>query len=97
MFVHFTGDYLPGVVLALGEPTAIIAAVPVCGCDACDAGSAPMLEEIDNAFTSVLLGVAVVEHTTASRRVVLVGEESGSTGDQNRIVGRWAGQAWLDS
>jgi len=95
LFVHFTVDYLPGVVLALGDPMGIITTVPACGCDACDDGSAQLLEEIDNVFTSILLGVAVVEHTTASRRVVLIGQESGSTGDQDGVVGRWAGQAWL--
>lgn len=96
VFVHFTGDYLPGVVLALGDPMGIITTVPVCGCDACDDGSAPLLAEIDNVFTSVLLGVAVVEHTTTSRRVVLLGQESSSTGDQQGVVGRWAGHAWLE-
>lgn len=95
VFVHFTGDSLPGVVLALGDPMGIITTVPACGCDACDDGSAPLLEEIDNVFTSILLGVAVVEHTPASRRVVLIRQDSGSTGDQDGVVGRWAGQAWL--
>lgn len=94
--MHFTGDYLPGVVLALGDPMGIITTVPDCGCDACDGGSTPLLAEIDNVFKSVLLGVAVVEHTTRSRRVVLIGQESSSTGDQDGAVGRWAGQAWLD-
>jgi hypothetical protein len=95
-FVHFTGDYLPGVVLALGDPMAIIATVPVCGCGDSDVGRALLLTEIDNVFTSVLLGVAVVEQTTRSRRVVLVGHGSSSTGDHDWAVGRWAGQAWLD-
>ena len=94
-FVHFTGDHLPGVVLALGTPTATITVIPPCGCDACDDGSEPLLEEVDNVFTSVVLGEAAVEHADRSRRVSLIGGGSGSSSDGDLIQGRWEGEPWL--
>jgi hypothetical protein len=94
-FVHFTGDHLPGVVLALGIPTAVIAVIPACGCDACDHGSEPLLDEVDNAFTSIVLGDAAVEHDGRSRQVSLIGSGSGSSPHDNLIQGRWAGGPWL--
>jgi hypothetical protein len=95
-FVHFTGDHLPGVVLALGIPTAIITVIPPCGCDACDDGSEPLLDEVDNVFTSIALGDAAVEHTATSRRVRLIGGgASGSAPHDDLIPGRWEGEPWL--
>lgn len=96
-FVHFTGDHLPGVVLALGIPTAIISVIPVCGCDACDDGSEPLLDEVDNVLTSVLLGLAVVEHTVRSRRVILIGRSSSSGTADDILQGRWEGGPWLEA
>jgi hypothetical protein len=94
--VHFTGDHLPGVVLALGIPTATITVIPTCGCDACDDGSEPLLDEVDNVFTSIVLGDAVVEHADRSRRVRLIACGSGSSPHDDLVQGRWEGGPWID-
>ena len=36
-----------GVTLGVGDPAAFVHAVPDCGCDACDSGSADVIDEID--------------------------------------------------
>lgn len=60
------------------------------------AGAKPLLEEIDTVVTSVLLGVAAVERTPRSSRVVLIGQESASTGENGLPPDTWSGSAWLD-
>ncbi|WP_432573235.1 DUF6226 family protein [Kineococcus sp. SYSU DK005] len=44
------------VVLGAGEPAVLLAHVPACGCDACDDGSAALLEELDDAVLDVVTG-----------------------------------------
>lgn len=67
-----------GVTLGVGTPAVWVAAVPDCGCDACDSGSQDVLDEIDAWFTSIVTG--------QFRRL--------SHGDQTIVVmgpGRWHG------
>lgn len=42
--------------MGIGEPAELIGLVPFCGCDACDDGSEPLIEQIDNVFEHVLFG-----------------------------------------
>ena len=42
--------------IGIGEPAELIGLVPFCGCDACDDGSEPLVEQIDNVFEHVLFG-----------------------------------------
>lgn len=45
-----------GVTVGAGDPATLVAWVPDCGCDACDRGSQPELDEIDRIITSVISG-----------------------------------------
>ncbi|MEO7268489.1 MAG: DUF6226 family protein [Knoellia sp.] len=42
--------------IGVGEPAEQITLVPFCGCDACDDGSEPLIEQIDNVFEHLLFG-----------------------------------------
>lgn len=46
--------------IGMGDPAELIGLVPFCGCDACDDGSEPLIEQIDNAFEHVLFGDPLV-------------------------------------
>ncbi len=70
VFLHFTSENLPGLTIAYGLPEVVLVSQPVCGCDACDDGSDPLLEAIDEALESVLLGEVLIEHEKRSVRVV---------------------------
>jgi len=90
---------LPGVIVAYGNPKVVLAAQPVCGCDACDDGSAPLIEAIDEAFESVVLGEVLIDHGKRSARVVILYGESTSTSASPAatwVIGRWSGAPWLD-
>jgi len=98
VFVHFTHQHLPGVVVGYGSPQVVLIARPVCGCDACDDGSDVLIEAIDEAFESVILGEVLIEHDDHHTRVVTRNTESTSTSDRSdatRVAGRWSGTAWL--
>ena len=47
---------LPGLVIGLGEPIVPVETVPDCGCDACDSGSADLLEALDSTILSIVDG-----------------------------------------
>ncbi len=99
VFLHFSSEHLPGVILAYGSPDVVLTAQPVCGCDACDEGSESLVEEVDEAFASAVLGEVLIEHGTRSARVVTLHGESTSTrlaSDPHWVVGRWNGSSWLD-
>lgn len=99
VFLHFTSEHMPGVVLAYGTPEVVLTAQPVCGCDACDDGSAPLIELIDEAFESVVLGEVLIEHGKRSARVVTRNRESTSSSadpEPTWVVGHWNGAPWLD-
>lgn len=42
--------------LAVGEPPASVLQIPHCGCDACDDGSAPLLEQLDDQLAEIVTG-----------------------------------------
>jgi len=99
VFVHFTQQHLPGVVVGYGNPQVVLIAQPVCGCDACDDGSDVLIEAIDEAFESVILGEVLIEHDDHRTRVVTRNTESTSTSDSSDptwVAGRWSGAAWID-
>ena len=99
VFVHFTHQHLPGVVVGYGSPQVVLIALPVCGCDACDDGSDVLIEAIDEAFESVILGEVLIEHDDHRTRVVTRNSVSTSTSDIGAsawVPGRWSGAAWLD-
>lgn len=50
------GDPLPVLAVAVGEPATEVVVVPDCGCDACDSGSADLLEAVDDAIAQVVSG-----------------------------------------
>jgi hypothetical protein len=99
LFLHFSSEYLPGVIIAYGNPDVVLTAQPVCGCDACDDGSGPLLEAIDEAFESVVLGEVLIEHSKRTAHLITrTGRSTSSTldPDPNWVVGRWDGGPWLD-
>ena len=99
VFVHFTHQHLPGVVVGYGIPQVVLIAEPVCGCDACDDGSDVLIEAIDEAFESIILGEVSIEHDDHRTRVVTMNSVSTSTGessDPSWVAGLWRGAAWLD-
>ncbi|WP_329792807.1 DUF6226 family protein [Lentzea sp. DG1S-22] len=50
------GAPLPALDIAVAEPGNVVASHPDCGCDACDTGSAGLLEAIDRTMTAVVAG-----------------------------------------
>jgi hypothetical protein len=71
-----------GVDLRVGDPAAVVASRPHCGCDACDDGSARLLEEIDDAFTGILGGGFVLVEDAAPEP----GDAVPESDDRVRIV-----------
>ncbi|MFC5286476.1 DUF6226 family protein [Actinokineospora guangxiensis] len=53
-------DPLAVLTVAVERPDAIVATYPDCGCDACDQGSADLLEAVDDAVAHVVGGPLVV-------------------------------------
>ena len=45
-----------GLVLGVGTPAREVASLPGCGCDACDDGSEPLLEELDEVLWALVSG-----------------------------------------
>lgn len=54
-------DHIFTVTVAAGDPAVRLAEIPDCGCDACDRGSAELLEEMDRWVLSVVDGSLHVE------------------------------------
>ncbi|MCA1008411.1 DUF6226 family protein [Rhodococcus hoagii] len=54
-------DHIFTVTVAAGDPAVRLAEIPDCGCDACDRGSAGLLEELDRWVLSVVDGSLEVE------------------------------------
>jgi hypothetical protein len=42
--------------IGIGSPPVMVAMEPDCGCDACDSGSADLLDVVDQAFVDVVSG-----------------------------------------
>jgi hypothetical protein len=92
--------------VGVGEPVEVLERQPDCGCDACDTGSADLLETIDDAFVLALSGgvYAVREGAQVVRRHLDGWGASGVTdaerwldeaADGRRTDGVVAGQPWL--
>ncbi|MFF1685762.1 MULTISPECIES: DUF6226 family protein [unclassified Streptomyces] len=66
-------DQVPKTVLVLGagDPAVALETVPDCGCDACDDGSASLLEMVDDTVLAVVTGSFV--HVDAGRGGEIVG------------------------
>ena len=56
---------LPGLVIGLGDPAMPVETLPQCGCDACDSGSADLLETLDVEILSIVDGSSEISHTPA--------------------------------
>lgn len=62
-----------GVVIGAGNPATAVAVIPACGCDACDDGSDPLLEEIDDSVWGLVSG-AFIEVRQGDRWVRTLGD-----------------------
>lgn len=99
-----TDDRPAGVLLAAGSPAVPIQDVPDCGCDACDDGSDPLLQVVDETLLHVLDGSLRmrVEAGTTSARWSGGGQSSTVYGDDRRarraVLGpdphEYAGSPW---
>lgn len=61
------------VVVAAGSPAVELALLPDCGCDACDSGSAALLQEVDEAVLPVVDGSLRVRVTAEREQVASAG------------------------
>ncbi|MDH6680007.1 hypothetical protein M2284_004232 [Rhodococcus sp. LBL1] len=62
-------EHIFTVTVAAGDPAVRLASIPDCGCDACDRGSATLLEDMDMWVLSVVDGSLQVEVTHARSSV----------------------------
>ena len=72
-------DGYVGLEVSIGDPPLVVERIPHCACDACDSGSAMLLEDLDRAVFSVVDGSIEVQQT--ERRYVQrtsFGAQSGS-------------------
>ncbi|SDP43276.1 hypothetical protein SAMN04489867_2440 [Pedococcus dokdonensis] len=78
-----------GLVLGVGTPAIHVGDFPGCGCDACDAGSEPLLEDLDETLWGLVSG-AFVDVSDGERW-------ARSFGDRGAASGLTAGdyEAWL--
>ncbi|WP_406832365.1 DUF6226 family protein [Pedococcus sp. KACC 23699] len=64
-----------GVAVGVGDPAWMVAVIPFCGCDACDDGSDPLVEELDDAVWGVVSGAFRLVRD-GDRRVLTLGPMS---------------------
>jgi hypothetical protein len=92
--------------VGVGEPAEVLELQPDCGCDACDTGSADLLETLDDAFVLALSGgvYAVREGDAVVRRSLDGWRSTGvpdgerwlaEAADGRRTDGVVAGEPWL--
>lgn len=62
-------DHIFTVTVAAGDPAVTVAEIPDCGCDACDSGSAALLEEMDRWVLSVVDGSLEVDVAAAGASI----------------------------
>ena len=70
-----------GVVIGAGSPAVSCAALPECGCDACDSGSQDLLDELDEMVHSVISGR--FRRLTRGRREITVRSQGGWSASGN--------------
>ncbi|MFJ8822728.1 DUF6226 family protein [Streptomyces sp. NPDC102467] len=74
-----------GVVVGAGEPATTLGVLPDCGCDACDDGSANLLEVVDELVAAVVTGTFVHIDAGRGRTILAVGDDwSASNWDDAR-------------
>lgn len=59
-----------GVIIGVGLPAAFLVAVPDCGCDACDSGSADVIDQVDTWIGGIVRGE--LRHLVRPRRTITV-------------------------
>lgn len=69
--------------IGTGEPAALLSRAPECGCDACDDGSAGLLEVIDEQVLDVVTG-SLVHAVLRDGTTVIGGEDSWSASGSRR-------------
>lgn len=69
LFLLESDEPLPRLRIAASDPSWVLIELPDCGCDACDYGSADLLEAIDERITSFLVGPYVLMRGPAWRSV----------------------------
>ncbi|MFE5046925.1 DUF6226 family protein [Streptomyces sp. NPDC056637] len=69
-------DEVPRTVLVVGagEPAVRLEQLPDCGCDACDSGSADLLETLDEVVAAVVTGTFVHVDAGEGREIVCTGD-----------------------
>ncbi|MFC9673360.1 DUF6226 family protein [Streptomyces sp. NPDC056949] len=69
-------DEVPRTVLVVGagEPAVRLEQLPDCGCDACDSGSADLLETLDEVVAAVVAGTFVHVDAGEGREIVCTGD-----------------------
>ncbi|WP_353940868.1 DUF6226 family protein [Streptomyces sp. HUAS MG91] len=74
-------DDVPRTVLVVGagEPAVPVERLPDCGCDACDDGSAGLLERLDDAVVAVVTGALVHIDAGPDQVIVDTGESSSAS------------------
>ncbi|MGO1319599.1 MAG: DUF6226 family protein [Galactobacter sp.] len=66
-----TGDVPPGIIVATGNPLMTpLGQLPDCGCDACDGGSAELIEALDQSLIPLLDGSLTASLKTERRKRV---------------------------
>lgn len=92
-----TDGELPGLIIAAGEPAVELELLPDCGCDACDSGSAGMLEQLDQAVLSIIDGSLWVSVSPKSFRTRnSFGAGSHWPVEECRQAVEHSGEPWLD-
>ncbi|NEB75631.1 hypothetical protein G3I40_10385 [Streptomyces sp. SID14478] len=66
-------------VLGAGAPAVALERLPDCGCDACDDGSANLLEMVDDAVLAVVQGSFTHVDAGRGRRIVALGDDWSAT------------------
>jgi len=71
---HMRIDDTPdaGLTVGVGDPAWTVAVIPFCGCDACDDGSEPLVEELDDTVWGVVSGAFRLVRD-GDRRVLTLG------------------------
>lgn len=98
VFLHTSSEQLPGLIVAYGSPEVVLTSHPPCGCDACDHGSAEVIQGIDEALESIVLGEVVIERNRSSGRIVTRNWQTSSRrprSDPRWMIGRWNGAPWF--
>lgn len=82
--------------VSAGDPPYVVAEVPGCGCDACDSGSAWLLEELDQWTLSVVDGSLVVDPAATWQVQTSFGGHgsSGGSADESTATASFTAAPW---